>query len=359
MRSRIIVIAGISTVAVAIVVTAAWFFFVLQTQRAIIQWAEIQRENGVDITWQDLRFTGYPLRIDVQIGTPQMIVRQRNRRVIWEPSLLTFKLSSITPHVIDFVSPGAHDLQFASDNAAWSAVIEAETLEGQAKFPPDGYQRIEQLVGQFAGVRVTPFAWVDPVTIEQGNFEATLRAATPIDPDAVHPRGNSFEFALAARDIGLPKDLLDGYALAALGPLISEFSTEVLVKGELAIGSADIDTLTAWRDGGGTVEITSIELQWGPLRITADGTLALDGDLQPVGSFATRIAGLQQFISAMETGGVLSPSDAAIARITLAVLTRPAEDGGPNRAEIPITLQERILRLGPIALIELPPIVWE
>ena len=61
----------------------------------------------------------------------------------------------------------------------------------------------------------------------------------------------------------------------------------------------------------------------------------------------------------METGGVLSPSDAAIARITLAVLTRPAEDGGPNRAEIPITLQSRILRLGPVALIELPPIVWE
>ena len=230
MRRRIIMIVGISAVAVAIAVTAAWFFFVHQTQRAIIQWAEIQRENGVDITWQDLRLTVYPLQVEAHIDTPQVIVRRRDRRAIWKTSFLTFDFSSIAPNVIDFVSPGAHDLQFASDNATWSAVIEAETLEGQAKFSPDGYQQIEQLVGQFADVRVTPFAWVDPVTIEQGNFEATLRAATPIDPDAVHPQGNSFEFDFAARDIGLPKDLLDGYALAALGPLISVFSTEVLSK---------------------------------------------------------------------------------------------------------------------------------
>jgi hypothetical protein len=359
MRRRITMIAGGIAVATIIVVTAAWFFFVQQTQRAIDQWADAQRTNGVDVTWQSLRFTGYPLRIDARIGEPQMIVRQPNRMVIWKPSLLTFKFSSIAPRAIDFVSPGAHDIHATFEDATWSAVVDAETLEGQALFPPGDYRRIEQLAGRFSGVRMTPHAWADPVTVEQGTFEAARRAATPVNPQAVHPQGVSFALELAARDISLPKDLLTASALETLGPLVSELSTEVLITGELDTGSVDTDALRTWRDGGGTVEITSIDLLWGPVRFTANGTLALDGDLQPVGSFATQIAGLEKFVTAMETDGILSPSDAAIARVTLSILTRSSDDGGPNRAEIPITLQDRILRLGPVALIQFPPIVWE
>ena len=359
MRRPIAMIAGVSAVAVAVVVTAAWFFFVNQTERAIIQWAETQRANGVEVTWQSLRFTGYPLRIDAEIGAPQMIVRQPNRMAIWKPSLLTFRFSSIAPDAIDFFSPGSHDLHATFEDATWSAVVDAETLEGRASFPPGDYRRIEQFVGRFAGVRITSRTWADPVTVEQGTFEAAHRAATAIDPQAVHPQGVSFELEFAARDIRLPEKLLADSALETLGPLIDALSTEVLVKGDLGTGPIDIDTLTAWRDGGGTVEFTSIDLRWGPVRITADGSLALDGDLQPVGSFTTRISGLEKFVTAMESGGILSPSDAAIVRITLAILTRASEDGGPNRAEIPITLQERILRLGPVALMQLPPIVWE
>ncbi|NNE85424.1 MAG: DUF2125 domain-containing protein, partial [Alphaproteobacteria bacterium] len=182
---------------------------------------------------------------------------------------------------------------------------------------------------------------------------------TPIDPQAVHPSGDSLTLDLTTRDIGVPASLINGSALEVLGPAVEAFSTEIQIKGALDTRSADVEALTAWRDGGGTVEVASIELQWNTLRITANGTLALDGELQPVGSFATRIAGLEDFITAMEEGGVLSSSDASIARITLAVLTRASDDGGPPRAEIPITLQDRIVRLGPVALIQLPPIVWE
>ena len=359
MRRSITMIVGISAVAVAIVVTVAWFFFVQQTRTAINQWAEIQRANGTDVTWQDLRFSGYPLRIDAHIDTPQMIVRQRERQATWKPSFLTFKFSSISPNAIEFVSPGTHDINVTYGDTASSVVIEAETLQGQALFPPGDYQRIRQVSGRFSGVRVTPFAWDDPVTIGRGNFEATQDNAARIDPAAVHPQGESFVLELAVQEIGFPLKFLQGNALESLGTAVNAFSAEIQVKGKLDAGSNDIETLTIWRDGGGTVELTTIELDWGPLRLTANGTMALDSELQPVGSFATRIAGLEEFITAMEKGGVLSPSDAAIARITLAVLTRASDDGGPDRAEIPITLQERILRLGPVALIQFPPIVWE
>ncbi len=358
MRRRIAMIAGLAIVAVAVGITAAWFFFVHQTERAIDQWADDQRANGVDVSWRSLRFTGYPLRIDAQIDEPQMIIRQPTRTATWKPPLVTFKFSSISPDTVEFVSPGVHDLSATFEDATWSALIDAETLEGRASFPPGDYRRIEQLAGRFAGVRMTPQAWADPVIVERGTFEAARRTAIPVNSLAVHPQGVSLELEFAAHDIRLPENLLADSALEILGSLISAVSTDVQVNGDLGTSSVTPETLTAWRDGGGTVEIASIKLRWGSLQIDADGTLALDGDLQPVGAFATRIAGLEEFVTAMENSGVLSPNDAAVARVTLAILTRSSDDGGPNRAEIPITLQERILRLGPVTLIQFPPIVW-
>jgi hypothetical protein len=359
MRRRIAKIASVTVVGVAIAVTIAWFFFVHQTQRAIDQWAGTQRENGVEVTWQSLGFSGYPFRVNAQVGEPELIVRQPNRVTTWKSPLLTLKFSSTAPRAIGFSSPGTHNLHLATDDKTWSVVVDAETLKGQALFSPNDYRRIEKLTGRFAGLSVTPSNLVEAVTVDQGNFVVTHRAATPVDPQAVHPQGASFELRLATQDIYVPEDLLRANALDTLDPLINAFSTEFLVNGELNSGSIDINSLTAWRDSGGTVEITSIELHWGPVQIDANGTLALDDDLQPVGSFATQIAGLEQLITEMEISSVLSPSDAAIARTILSILSRRSEDEGLVHVKIPITLQDRTLRLGPVPLVQFKPISWE
>ncbi len=47
----------------------------------------------------------------------------------------------------------------------------------------------------------------------------------------------------------------------------------------------------AWRDGGGSLEITHLTMGWGPLGLTSSATLALDDQLQPMGSGNARIVG--------------------------------------------------------------------
>lgn len=359
MRRRIAFVIGVSAALVAVVVTAAWFFFVAQTRQAIGQWAETQRRNGIDVSWQSLEFSGFPLRVDAHIGDPRLTVRRPDSLATWKPSFLTFKFSSVTPRAVDFASPGNHALHFTNGAASWSALVETESLDGEAIFPPDNSARIEQITSRFAGVRITPQAWTAPITLQRATFDAFRRAPPPPDPQDVHPRGVSLKLDLATQDVGLPEDVVDAGVLASLGPRITAFSTDIEVMGDLDSRSLDASALAAWRDGGGTVEVTSLELHWGSLRLSAGGTMALDGNLQPVGSFAARIAGLEEFITALETDGFLSRNDAAVARITLAVLTRASDDGGPPRVQIPVTLQERVLRLGPVALFEVPPIVWE
>ncbi len=359
MRRRIALFSVLVAAVVAVLGTAAWFVLVSQTERAINQWADAQRAEGVDATWQNMRFGGFPLRIDTQIDKPQMIVHQPDRTTVWRPPALTLIFSSIAPRAISFESPGSHDLQFTSGDTAWSAVMAAQDFAGKLVFPSSGYNRIEGLSGQFADLQVAPDAWTEVIAIGKGHFEAIHRPTVQPDPQAVHLRSASLAVDLAAHDIRLPDRLLTANLMKTVGGSITAFSTQVQVNGELDPGSVDADSLAIWRDAGGTVDVTSIELRWGALLVTAGGTLALDDNLQPAGSFSTQIAGLDQLVTAMERDGVLSPNDAAIARITLAVLTRASDDGGPNRAEIPITLQERVLRLGPIALIEFPPVVWE
>lgn len=359
MRRRTIKIAGIAIVTIGVVVTAGWFFFVQQARQALTQWADAQRQEGVDVTWQSLDFNGYPFRVNTQIGDPQIVVRRPDHSAIWIPANLAFRFSAFAPQAIAFAGPGAHNLRIEHGGDSWSAMIEADRFNGQALFPPRDYRQLESLTGKFSGVRITPLDGPGPIIIDKGTFAAIHPATPPVDPSAVHPLATSVEFNLDVRDIHLPEEMLQATALGTLGTLIGEISAGLQLEGVLDAGSLDSAALTTWRDDGGTLEVTSMVLQWGPVQITADGTLALDGDLQPVGSFATRIAGLGDVITALETDGVISSNDATVARLTIAILAKDPSSGGPTEVEIPLTLQERILRLGPIALTQLPTVTWD
>lgn len=358
MRRRIAIIASALAVAAAIIVTGAWFVFVQQTRQAIERWADTQRRNGVDVSWQALEFAGFPLRIDARFAEPRFATQQAGQTATWTPSSLVFTFSSVAPRAVDFASPGAHEIRVLADDSNWSAHIEAKALDGRAIFPPQDYRRFERLRARMTSVRVSPADWSEPLTIGRGEIETAAPAAQRVDPQAVHPVAASLELGLDMGEIGLPAHLVDGNALNSLGPVVERLAAQVTVLGALNATATDPETLAAWRDSGGTIEVSSLDLKWGPVLISADGTLALDENLQPIGAFATRIAGLEEFITALETTGVLTSNDASVARITLAILTRASDDGGPARVALPVTLQDRILRLGPIALLQVPPIDW-
>jgi hypothetical protein len=84
----------------------------------------------------------------------------------------------------------------------------------------------------------------------------------------------------------------------------------------------------------------------------------VDDALQPVGAFTAQIAGLDRLVSLLEKTGRMRPQQAAIARITLAVLTRAPANGRPPQVRLPVSIQNRQLSVGPIPLLRLPIINW-
>ncbi len=138
---------------------------------------------------------------------------------------------------------------------------------------------------------------------------------------------------------------------------VEEISFGVTVMGRIPTAPLR-QAAAAWRDSGGTVELDHVALNWGSLRVTGSGTLALDPDLQPIGGFSGAVEGYDELFRAFVAGGRMRPGDARLAQLALGMLSKPGPDGRPEIATS-FTIQNGEMFLGPARLGAAPRIVWE
>ena len=160
-------------------------------------------------------------------------------------------------------------------------------------------------------------------------------------------------FALSAHPVSLPDGIHWG-----LGPEIAEIVLRGVVNGPLTTGANVANRATAWRDEGGSLEIHRLAVGWGQTRIEATATLALDEDLQPMGTGTGKIAGFGAALDALAANAVLTRSAAKAAKAVLSLLANTPADGQPEEVEVPLTLQFRTLSVRQVPLTRLPEIDW-
>ena len=98
-------------------------------------------------------------------------------------------------------------------------------------------------------------------------------------------------------------------------------------------------------------------IQWGPLSLSGDGTMALDKALQPIGAFSTQIVNYSSIVSALVSSGMIKETDGSYINIGLALLAQKDEEGH-SFLKAPLTLQNNHLFIGPAKLTRLPQIIW-
>ena len=124
-------------------------------------------------------------------------------------------------------------------------------------------------------------------------------------------------------------------------------------------GTGDVTARAAvWRDGGGKLEVPRLALGWGPLGLSASATAALDAQMQPMGAATARVLGYAATLEALTASGVLGPRVAQAIGAVLSLLARPAQQGGAPQVEVPVTVENRTLSLGPVPLVRLRELVW-
>jgi hypothetical protein len=142
-----------------------------------------------------------------------------------------------------------------------------------------------------------------------------------------------------------------------LGRDVARLALDTRLLGALRPGLL-VDILPLWRDAGGTVEIGHLEMEWGPLAVQGDGTIALDADLQPIGAFTAKAQGFFEVLEVLRRRGIIASRDAMTATVVLGVLSRGATDGGPATLSIPLSVQSRTLYAGPVSVAKLPQVLW-
>jgi hypothetical protein len=156
--------------------------------------------------------------------------------------------------------------------------------------------------------------------------------------------------ALRVAQLTLPR------AVPPFGGTVEAFSLAATLKGPMPQGPL-YQSLAAWRDDGGTVEVEDGRIRWGALVMDAGGTLKLDRQLQPTGALTAHFKNQNAVVDAAVAAGGLHPDDAGLAKAFLGLMAKPGPDG-EKQITVPVHVQNERIFLGPAQVAQFPKIAW-
>jgi hypothetical protein len=313
-----------------------------------------RRAAGWEIDHDGMAVRGFPLRIRVVLPRARVVAPPESGG--WTAEAAALRLDapvwSASRPVLRPAGPLRLDL---GDLGVWQAA--GTTLQATLDLAARG--GLDGVAVDLRDVTMLPASAVDgkgPSEDDKAFHLDTLTAeglrlavAGPVDTGTA-----TWTLAVAARGLSLPE---------GKGPPFSRRwdALEVTARllGPLPLDGSAREAVTAWRDAGGVLEIDRLYLDWPPLEMALAGTLALDDRLQPVGALSSHLAGFFGAVEALEAGGLVRARDATMARVVLGSMAQkaPQSDRGPVLT-LPLTVQNRHLSAGPVALMDMPAIRW-
>ncbi|HMD64313.1 MAG TPA: DUF2125 domain-containing protein [Stellaceae bacterium] len=337
-RLSLVILAAL--VAIAGAYTAYWFVVAGRIEEGVVDWAQSEQADKVEVSWQTIRVTGFPTAFRVNLDAAVL----RDGAVTPSPELRIPMLSG-TARPWDFAdwrlaAPEGFTADVAAAGALAPAKLMAQTADGVVSIEPEGGWKM--------------WLTLQDTTIEAGAPVRVGSARATVTVPPTPPRGHTgptMALAVDASRIRLP------VAIEPLGDTIDEIDFGATVKGGIPNGKL-AEAVAAWRDAGGAIELDNLRLKWGALGATATGTIALDQELQPIGGLSGAVQGYDQILTILVQTGRMRAADAGLARIALTLLAKAGPDGRPE-IKTAFTIQNGQMFLGPAKLGRAPRITWE
>jgi len=322
--------------AVAVGMYAVYWMTAANTVRAgIDDWIEAQAPRGLSVSYQDVHIGGFPFWLDVRMQGAAALLEGRTTAE-WRPPVLQARSRPWRLTEIELDLTGRHEVVAARrvtlDTRRFVATIvlgHRGAVDGRLR--ADGISAAISRTGDVALKSLAvDFRWRGP------------RGAADAPPLYV--------------DLGADGVSVPAVWATPLGRDLATFRLIGQLTGKLG-DYRDPAMLSDWRNAGGTIDVSRLNIDHGPLRLAGSGTVALDTDLQPVGAFAARIEGYMATVDALRDTGLLGPGKSTAAKLVLMVLAkRPA--GQTPYIEVPISVQDRQLTIESLNLMKIPVIDW-
>jgi hypothetical protein len=348
MRRRLWILPPAGVLALLAAHFAVWRYEAGQLDAGWAAWIADRRAAGWTVSTGAPERGGWPLAATLSV--PQVALQGGEPDIpgglAWSAERLELHVDLLSPGTLAVRADGAQHLRLADlPDAAYTADSTVALLPLEAQTPPHSVSLTVRNLR--AGLPT-----IDPaasLTVGLVQFDGAIKPAAPAGEAALTWRLSTEAIALPALPSG---------RIWALGSRISSLSIEGAVDGPVPMARGLVPRATAWRDGGGTLEIKHLTMGWGPLGLSGAATLALDQRLQPMGTGSVRLVNYAASLDALAAGHVLTANAAVAAKAVLSLLATAPEDGGPPEVEVPLTLQDRTLSMRQVPLAKLPELIW-
>lgn len=328
-------------VAVLVCLAAAWTVYWNVMASRAADWVAVWAAPATGKPWygsfHGAETSGFPFMLRVRLADVSVTWQGHDGEAVWRGPWLVagFRPWSLARFDIDLPPEQTVSL----DDGAMLHLIAVEMSSGTAHVEIED-NRASALSLDLADVVATVEQNRPPVTASRVR---TTIAAVPGDAPA-------WDVALRLEDARFPSPVPAPFTGEM--PLLS---TAFTVRGDVPDGPL-AQRLAAWRDGGGVIDIHSLDLDWPPLEVAGEGSVALDRQMRPVGAFTAEVVGYREMIDAFEQLGQIPANQAAMAGGALDAMARTGEDG-KKRLTVPLSVQDGHLFVGPLMVAEVPPVL--
>ena len=310
-----------------------WLYAARSVRQGLPAWAEARRAEGYAMAWRTLEIEGFPLAFRLHLTGATIETARPLPATAAAPELI---LEAAPWNLREWRFRAPQGAQASAPMAA--AALHAAALQGTVAERADG-----------TVVAVSARDLSGSGTAE-GLAIGALAARLTVPP---RPPGSERDklFALEAKldDATVPQ------APPPFARRIDEVSLAATMRG--ALPEAPLDrALAQWRDGGGTLDIDSARIAWDGSTIALSGTLALDAAMQPEGALTATIDGGDKIVDALVASGAIERRFAGFAKAVMGAISTPDEDG--KTAQVPVTVQDQRVYVGPAAIAALPHVTW-
>ncbi|MCR4379126.1 MAG: DUF2125 domain-containing protein [Rhodospirillales bacterium] len=321
--------------------TGLWFIASHYVQSEVEHLVATEAARAAEVGFDAMVVSGFPSRIVLTFSNPRYSGLLAGDTVAWRGEALTLSARPWLPWHLHADAPGHHEI---------------ETIDGRVSLSGD--------VARLSLDVVLGDAWPERLTLDLQGLNLSGSHAISADAlaldlthdAAVTAGGTGLALAVSGTNVTLP---LGG--AWRLGDRFDSIDAVLSVTGPVQLGplaGSLPERLSQWRDVGGAVQVERLSARIGSLGLATTGTLALDGELQPVGAFTAKFEGLFQLIETLRKQGIVRDGDAVLATMALSAMSKRPPDGGAPTINLAVSVQDRKLSLGVIPILELPVINW-
>lgn len=326
-----------------------WWVVMDASREGFARWTQQVEQTGMTVNCAKQEWAGFPVRIDMNCAPLELSWQNQQGQGSIHLGQMETVFQAYNPrHILAAVSGPASYRIGSAGSTQPNAVFTATFLPATASVILSDKELVrtalvlEELVVDIGG---------------EGNVGAQGRARKL----EVHSRfvsgeqngSKQLEIAADAEDMSLAGPAI--VDVVAIPMSLERLSLRAKVDGDFTRATDPTTALQAFVASGGTVHISSLSGQRGPVGIEASGELTFDQRGRANGELRTEVTNLQHIFEELEQAGRMGEMEAAFSFNILKML-EGATSGRKGALKVPLVVQKGKIYFGPFKIAELPPL---